>query len=222
MIPVGAVLPIVSGPLRGARWLAGAAAGEARGLSVLVNRCEPTALARVASLVRPDDVCFDLGANVGLYSLLFARRARQVVAFEPSPRNLAFLVRTHAANRCENVTVVPWAVSDADGMTRFTAGPNIAQGHLSTAGEQPTATTSLDSFVRTFGVTPSLIKMDVEGAELAVLQGASALLREAAPRLVIEMHSPGLHEGCIGLLRSHGYTRFEQVAENGSDVIASR
>src|SRR5690606_32957801 len=88
-IPDGTALPILSGPLRGRRWLAGAAPGPAKGLSTLFNRCEPGQLREALQLARmsPDGICFDIGAHSGLYSLLFPRAARLVYAFEPFPRN---------------------------------------------------------------------------------------------------------------------------------------
>src|SRR5205085_2763618 len=144
LLPTGTVVPILAGPLKGARWIAGAAAGSGKGMSVVVNRCERAELERAAAWVTPSDVCFDLGANVGLYTLLFARRGRRVVAFEPLPSNIALLTRTVELNRCANVTIVPWAVAESSGTGRFSLGTNRALGHLSPDGDLPVATTSLD------------------------------------------------------------------------------
>jgi len=81
LVPEGTSVPIVRGPLAGCRWIAGAAAGDGRGLSVVFGACETPLVEAMAELVKPTDVCFDLGANVGLYTLLLARLVQHVVAF---------------------------------------------------------------------------------------------------------------------------------------------
>jgi FkbM family methyltransferase len=212
LLPTGTAVPILAGPLKGARWIAGAAAGSGKGMSVVLNRSEPEELARAAAWLGPSDVCFDLGANVGFYTLLFARRARRVVAFEPLPRNLAFLARAVEINRCRNVTIVPWAVSESSGLARFSPGDNSALGRLSADGEQPVATISLDEFVATYGLRPTFLKIDVEGAEASILRGSTKVLEELGPKILIEMHGLELVDECLALLRARGYTRIESVA----------
>ncbi len=90
LIPAGTKLPILAGPLRGFRWIAGAAAGHGGGLSVLLHRAERSQLELARQWVGPSSVCFDIGANVGLYTLLFGRYGGKVVAFEPLPRKSGF------------------------------------------------------------------------------------------------------------------------------------
>lgn len=90
-IPDGTPLPVLAGPLRGRRWLAGAAPGPAKGLSTLFNRCEPGQLKEALRLAEPGGVFFDIGAHSGLYTLLLAKASRSIFAFEPLPRNIAFL-----------------------------------------------------------------------------------------------------------------------------------
>ena len=82
LIPSDRSFPILCGPLRGCRWLTGAAAGWAKGASIYFHNAENRQLASVARQTSSEDVAFDLGANVGLYTLLFAKRGAQVVAFE--------------------------------------------------------------------------------------------------------------------------------------------
>lgn len=212
LLPTGTVIPILAGPLKGARWIAGAAAGSGKGMSVVLNRCEPAELERAAAWLTPSDVCFDLGANVGLYTLLFARRGRRVVAFEPLPTNLAFLARAVELNACANVTIVPWAVAESSGRARFSSGGNRALGHLSPDGDQPVATTSLDDFVATYGIEPTLLKLDIEGGEAAALRGATKVLRDLGPKVLIEMHSPQMVDECLGLLKQAEYAQIETVS----------
>lgn len=206
-IPKGVRLPIVRGPLRGQWWVAGAGAGAGNGLSVLVNRCESQELNLLHSLVPRGVVGFDLGANVGLFSLLLSRRCRQVYAFEPLPRNVGYLERTLAANRVRNVTVVPWAVSDALSLRTLEEGENCALGRLAQGGAQPTVTVSCDHFAERYGVYPGVIKVDVEGAEAAVLRGAQRLLAETKPLVLVSTHSPALNAECDEIMRDAGYLR---------------
>jgi FkbM family methyltransferase len=208
-VPTGTPVPILRGPLRGGRWIAGAASGPGGGLSVAVGLCEPRQLAAAGRLTSAGGVCFDVGANVGLYSLLFARTVARVFAFEPVPRNIAFLARTLAANRVRNVTIVPMAVSDVSELADFGGWADWSTGGLVTAGAgaQPVATVSLDDFASRYGVTPDLLKIDVEGAEHAVLRGAIGLLGTRKPPILLSIHGPGPRRDCLALLRTFGYTQ---------------
>jgi len=219
LLPRGIPLPILAGPLRGSPWLLGAAAGEAGGASVLANLCEPEQLARAASLVGPGDVCFDLGANVGLYTLLMAKRAARVVAFEPVPRNIRYLHRMVELNRLDNVLIVPLAVSDREGVAALDPGENPTVGRLDDTGRQPVGTVTIDGFAARFGLSPTVLKIDVEGAELAVLRGAASLLRERRPRLLLSLHGDHMRDACTQLLNELGY-RIEAVTGNGMEIVA--
>lgn len=208
LVPEGAALPILAGPLKGSRWLAGSAPGPAKGLSVLAGRSEPGQLAEAARLLAslaPGSDCLDIGAHAGLYSLLFARRARRVYAFEPLPANLAWLARTLARNRVANAVIVPWAVSDAEGPLRFSEGAHSSEGRLDPDGGLPVYATTCDAFCAANGAKPALLKIDVEGAEAAVLRGAAGLLRASRPALLLSTHGDAPKEACFALLRSHGY-----------------
>ena len=206
-IPDGTPLPILSGPLRGARWLAGSAPGAAKGLSVIFNRSEPGQLAEAARFCAPGIDCFDIGAHAGLYSLLFARRCRGVHAFEPLPANLAWLARTLKANRIANAVTVPWALSDVQGAVRFQEGAHSSEGRLDPRGSLPVYASTCDAYCAQFGVKPSLLKIDVEGAEASVLRGAAGLLRERRPSLLLSTHGDGPKEDCFRYLRDLGYDR---------------
>jgi hypothetical protein len=97
-------------------------------------------------------------------------------------------------------------------MARFSPGENSALGRLSADGEQPVATISLDEFVATYGLRPTFLKIDVEGAEASILRGSKKVLEELGPKVLIEMHAPELVDECLALLRAGGYTRIESVA----------
>ena len=210
LIPDGTPLPILSGPLRGAWWLAGAAPGPSKGLSVLLDRCERGQLAEAGRLCRPGGVCLDIGAHAGLYSLLFARRGSRVFAFEPLPANLAWLGRTLRANRVAGVaaiTVVPWALSDREGTTSFREGEHSSEGRLDPAGRQPAYATTCDAFCAFAGIRPDVLKIDVEGEEAAVLRGAAGILAALRPAILLSTHGDPAKEACLRLLRDAGYGR---------------
>lgn len=213
LIPDGTPLPVLAGPLRGAWWLAGAAPGPSKGLSVLLGRSEAGQLAEAARLCRPGADCLDIGAHAGMYSLLFSRRGARVFAFEPLPANLAWLGRTLHANRtmgatgAAKVTVVPWALSDREGATLFREGAHSSEGRLDPSGTQPAYATTCDAFCAFAGIRPALLKIDVEGEEAAVLRGAASLLKERRPAVLLSTHGDAAKEACLRLLRDAGYGR---------------
>jgi FkbM family methyltransferase len=145
------------------------------------------------------DVVVDVGANLGAYSLLFAQwvgPSGHVYAFEPAPEARRGLERHVALNRCEGVvSILSDAVSSSSGIVRFhaagTRGDNrIARGDEGTAARITVKTTSLDEFCAVHRVEAALIKIDVEGAELEVLQGARQTIasRGRGLHLYVEIH----------------------------------
>ena len=70
---------------------------------------------------------------------------------------------------------------------------------------------SCDEFVKKFNVVPALMKIDVEGAELYVLRGAKALLREHHPAILLSIHSDDLRRDCLEYLREIGYSEIRPV-----------
>ena len=153
-------------------------------------------------LVKPGFVCFDVGANVGIYALQFCRWSAPtggVVAFEPNPAAREILKRHISMNRFEDrVQIVGAAVGSsedcatffaagADGMSRLGA-PNPALINQSHSFSVPVYT--LDNFVRTNHNVPDVVLIDVEGFELSVLEGAREIMksRRNTTHFVVEMH----------------------------------
>jgi FkbM family methyltransferase len=200
LIPTGTAIPIVKGPLAGYKWIAGAAAGSAKGLSVIWNLAEAGQLSKAAGLVNHDSICFDIGANVGLYTLLFARHSRHVYAFEPVPRNIRYLSQTLETNKIRNATIIPAAVSAQTGMGSFSEGMNPASGHVDASGRQPITMLSLDDFTASYSIVPSIIKIDVEGGEEDVLKGGLHLLRKHRPSILLSTHGDEMRVACMDIL----------------------
>jgi FkbM family methyltransferase len=207
-IPDGLALRVLRGPARGSFWYPGAAPGPSKGLSILFNRSEPAQLRAAQELARGAQCCFDIGAHSGLYSLVFARQARRVCAFEPLPRNIFWLERTLERNGVKNITLLPWAVSGRTGLSSFEEGPHSSMGRLALGAGLPVSTVTLRDFIAQFDLRPDVMKIDVEGAEGDVLRGGLEYLRERRPAILLSIHSPELRAECLGLLREVGYSRF--------------
>jgi len=195
----------VRGPLRGAKWISGAAAGAGKGLSIILNLVEPKQLELAKRLAPACDICFDIGANVGLYSLLFARYSKQVFAFEPFPRNISYLSKTLKLNGVGNVIIVPYAVHDSTKLMYFLEDKNFALGRLDNRGKLPCVAVSCDDFVSAYKIVPSLLKIDVEGSEMAVLNGAKNLLSKHRPIVLLSTHNEKLRISCLEILKKMKY-----------------
>lgn len=153
------------------------------------------------SLVPDGGVVCDIGANVGFYSLLAARKAAKVLALEPLPENLTFLRRHVELNSLhQRIEVFPFAASDHDGQGMFAIVPdNRSEGSLRPDGTMPVRTIKLDSL----GIVPDLIKIDVEGNEYAVLCGARQTLSAHHPSVLVALHTGD--SLCRDLLTQLGY-----------------
>ena len=152
--------------------------------------------------VRPGAVCVDVGANVGAYVLQFAHwsaPAGHVIAFEPNPGARAVLEKHVRLNDLAGrVTVVPAAVSAGAGeAVLYAAGADgtsrLGEPHGDMAGrarEVVVPTVTLDAYCAAEGVAPDWLFIDIEGFEVAALEGARGLIRGRGAELgiVVEMH----------------------------------
>ena len=161
LLPTGMTVPIMAGPLKGRKWIVGAAAGRGKGLSVLINQSEPAQVQHARKITNQASICFDIGANVGFYTLLFSQYAKSVYAFEPLPRNLNFLKRLIDINKLDNAEIIPCAVSDVSRKGYFLEGKDHSLGKLDANGNVPVSVITCDQFVTESGVIPDLIKIDV-------------------------------------------------------------
>lgn len=208
-------LPILRGPLRGKRWLL------ATRINFFLGTYEPEQTAAFVQAVRPGAVVYDVGAHYGYYSLLgshLAGAGGKVIAVEPSPRNLAVLRRHLELNHAENVTVLETAVSDHEGEARFDNRAGSGVGHLSPEGPIQVRLTTLDVLARQFP-PPSVIKIDVEGAEDAVLAGGRETLAKAGPTIFLSTHGASLAKDCSRMLRGLGYSLRELLP---GELLATR
>lgn len=158
---------------------------------------------RLIDRFRPK-VFWDVGSNVGIYALQFLARVPDgsVAAFEPDRRNIELLMRTVQKNNFKSITVVPRAVGESSGEAEFfldditgaTGTINPAQLFIATQyGQIPNKTivavTTLDDELQA-RAGPDIIKIDVEGAELAAMTGGSAHVRAMQTRNSIRGKPP--------------------------------
>jgi FkbM family methyltransferase len=108
-------------------------------------------------------------------------------------------------NHITNVSVIEAAVSANTGNSRFDAGDNASTGRLAATGTVDVSTTAIDSFVESSTYAPSLLKIDVEGAEVDVLHGALKTLNQLHPKILLATHSQTLKQTCVDLLVRSGY-----------------
>jgi FkbM family methyltransferase len=184
-IPAGTVLPILSGSLRGGRWIVGAGTH-----GCWLGTYERPKQRIFARSISPDSTVFDVGANVGFYTLLAARRTGGPVhAFEPFPANLETLRRHIDLNRCQNVQVHDVAVSDAAGVLSFASGDCPETGRLDAGGETQVKVIGIDEEISAGRLPcPDVVKIDAEGAESDVLRGAQSTLTTGRPILLVAVH----------------------------------
>lgn len=183
------------------------AAGEAAGLRLVAHRADPD-FARgtyerplqkfIAGHVTEGDVFYDIGANIGFFSLIAARRAGsagRVYAFEPVPDNAAAISRSARLNGFDAVDVLNVAVGSSNGRTELMLARHIGGATLASVGPPPdlrgtieVALVSIDRLIAQRRLRPpTLVKVDVEGAELDVLKGMTETLRAHRPTVLYEV-----------------------------------
>ncbi|MCB0209167.1 MAG: FkbM family methyltransferase [Anaerolineae bacterium] len=152
----------------------------------------------IAHYLRPGQVFYDIGANVGFFTAIAAKRVGPtgfVYAFEPVPENAQSIRHNINLNGFSQVTVFEQAVSDKSGVGALFVTHYAGGSTLSTVGK-PSDTRevinvsliSIDDLVtRRTLLPPSLVKIDVEGAELDVLKGMRHTLKKHRPLLIYEI-----------------------------------
>jgi FkbM family methyltransferase len=187
------------------------------------GRWEPFETQVFARLLQADVEFFDIGANIGWYSLLAGKRLESrgtVHAFEPVPENVALLARNVAANALNNVRVNPYALGRTNGTTpMFLSGDNKGDHRAYPSSKEgrhaiPAGLRRLDAYFDRATRRPLLVKMDTQGFEYDVLLGMGDILARhpAEIVMVIEFWPHGLAqngtavESLIGLLAAANFT----------------
>ena len=184
---------------------------------------DPAELKFASERVRPGQVAVDVGCHKGAYTYWLQRwvgAAGEVIAFEPQPKQAAYLRNIQSAMRYTNVTIVPMGLSASAGRQRMylpkargathQASFVTAKGGESACNVLDVEVTTLDAFFGLRPRGPDFLKIDVEGHELAVLTGGRETLAKHRPTLLIECearHQPGRDVADVfALLHDLGYS----------------
>jgi FkbM family methyltransferase len=153
---------------------------------------EPFQTSLVEQWIKPGDIVLDIGANIGYYTLIFARLAGtngHIYAFEPEPNSFNILSENVAGNHYTNITLFQKAVSSEDRKVRFFSDPYSNLDHRLYPYNKKERGMSvdavrLDSLPEFLDTKINFIKMDIQGAEYAALKGMTHLL-ENNPRVIL-------------------------------------
>jgi FkbM family methyltransferase len=214
LVPRDAVVPVLSGINRGKRWIAGSASTNGS----WIGTYDAHHVQALEKLIQKGMVVYDAGANVGFYTLALSTLvgdSGHVFSFEPNARNVSMLLRHVELNNLRNVTVVQAAVSSSSGFVGF--GGQGEMGSVVAESNYRVPSISLDEFVAAGNPVPAFIKMDIEGAERAALEGAASLLTPDKTAWMMATHSAALRTECREVMTKRGYciTDFDCVTDPG-------
>ncbi|CAN1556681.1 fkbM_fam, methyltransferase, FkbM family [Spirosomataceae bacterium] len=196
---------------------------------------EEMALGAFMFLLREDDIVWDIGASVGLFSIYSAPLVSKVISFEPDREIYERLLKNIALNRFEDkINALQIGLSTEAGLVSLSSdGLNGNSPSISNLGRHQgqimVEVNSIDNLIKSGLHWPSVLKIDIEGAEILALKGAQDLLKSnAAPRLIfIEIHPDFLiyfesHESeVLDLITSNNYLIVcNNIRENQRHVIA--
>ena len=150
--------------------------------------------------VEPKDIVLDCGANIGIFSVYAAKKAKMVYAFEPGKNEIASLYENKTLNNCNNIKIIPKAVLDNSKSARLVL-LGVASSYLVSEEKKENKevinrenilnieTISIDEFVEKEGLEKvDFIKMDIEGSEGEALIGAEETLKKFRPKLAISIY----------------------------------
>lgn len=196
---------------------------------------DPAELQFVCSQLRPGQIAADIGCHKGAYAYWMRRRVGpqgSVYAFEPQPQQVAYLRRAFVAMRYNNVEIVPMAVSNRCGelILHYPDGADHTHAaslethyaHDATMSGHAPVSTACPTSISVQGITldaffadrepPDFLKIDVEGHELAVLEGARDTLARNRPTLLIECEARHRSDGSVFAV----FERLEALGYEGS------
>ena len=170
-------------------------------VSFLFGTHEPDLQRIFEHLAQPGMTFYDVGANVGFYSMIVGRSVGpdgRVIAFEPVSDNARWIEHNTALNGFAHVETRREALGNEDGEAPFFISADTQLGKLTSAGAPPPHSAAkvnvrlrrLDSLLAEGTILPpDLIKIDVEGGEVAVLSGAYHTMQRYRPTLIIDLHA---------------------------------
>lgn len=204
LIPANFILPIFQGANKGLKWI------KKSGVNgYWAGSYELKKQSAMVSYLREGMVCYDVGAHSGYYSLIFSKRvdkAGKVYAFEPNPFNLSCLLKNLQLNKIENVKVFPIALGRKEDFSLLVL--DSSESHLDKGNEEKffAPVFRIDDLISQAYISfPDIIKIDAEGAELAILQGMQDLLSNKPIILFIALDNKEKRKKIFSFLTQMGY-----------------
>lgn len=212
-------LPILKGPLKGYLWSTGSSYEYLTG-----NYENPVILKTFLSWLHTNTVIYDIGANIGFYSLLANTEVvnGKIYAFEPNSRVRKIFEEHIKINTSKiannNIELLPYAVADREKNIEFSDDVHQKDGNTFITQSQVFSNAvnkimvqcvSIDGLVAKGFAMPDVIKIDAEGAEYEILQGALQTLQTCKPNILLathDCHLPGVKDKCVTLLKKLGYS----------------
>lgn len=185
--------------------------------ALVKGKYEPEETELYRTLIKPGDRVLDIGANIGYFTLLFARLVGPggvVYAFEPDPDNFRLLRKNIKKNGYRNIRAFPFAVSDRTSkgnlyLNDYNMGDHRIFDSHNGRKKIPIKIKALDEFLP--GLSPVFVKIDVQGSEIMAFEGMRKMLRkvtyvaaEYSPYLLDKAGFPP--ERMLELLREEGFS----------------
>ena len=203
-IPNNVVIPILTGPLQGKKWIVGS-----HNDSAWLGTYERNQSLTFAEKCKGCKVLWDLGAHAGYYTLLFKtiNKESKVYSFEPVESNFQFFQKHVSLNNLHGIKLFRKAVSSKEGILKFAKGNSVG-GKLSESGDMEVSVVRLSTLLKKNSIEiPDIIKMDIEGAEFEVLEDIERdlLSINSKPIIFLSTHGEEVRDKCLYLLQSVGY-----------------
>jgi len=184
--------------------------------------------------VKPGQVVLDIGANIGYYTLIFARQVGNtghVYAFEPDPVPFSLLEKNIHLNGYTNVTAINAAVTDLSGTIRLylSSGGHADNRTYPTTGQRKhieIGALRMDDYFSNIGHHVDFVKLDIQGSEYRAIKGMKSLIEEnRALQIVTEFWPCGLEEAgvraddFVALLTSFGFSLYELRDDEANSIV---
>ena len=194
---------------------------------------EPMETRLVVSTLQEGDVFLDIGANVGWYSVIAARKvgaSGKVIAFEPDPDNFGLLKKNCELNKLGNVELHNRAISDCDGKDYlYRSTSNFGDHQLHATADESRAkveveTVKLDSLFPAGDIAIKAIKIDTQGSEAKIMRGMQTFIARQKPVIFTEFWPYGLRNNgesvfdILAFIERNGYLVFEMRHNSLNDL----
>jgi len=168
---------------------------------LLFGTHEPLSTKALKNELKEGMTCLDIGANIGYYATMESKivgKSGRVIAIEPSPKTFSYLKRNMELQKISNFEVHNFAIGDMDGEVNFLSHNKsnlsmvVQEGHKIPQGSELSTihATTVDKFVEELKLKKlDLIRMDVEGFEFEILNGAKKTVSKYEPMIQLELHT---------------------------------